>query len=426
MNVHDLKGKTVAAALSGGLDSCTITRWLTDNGVRVVAFTADVGQPDEPDLRKVQERLLASGAVEAHIVDGKQLMANAGCLAVQAQAIYEGEYWNTTGIGRHVIVAAMIPAMRKKGIHILVHGATGRGNDQVRFQFITNMFEPTFQVYAPWRDEIFIKKFGGRKQMIDFCLERKLPIKHTHQKPYSTDANLLGLTHEAGKLEYLYTPALFIEAEMGVLPTDAPDKKETFEVTFEKGWPVKINGKKVTTYGAFDRANAIGGKNGVGIARHLVENRFVGIKSRGVYEMPGIVLLGKCYEYLLELILDRRSRVLFNTLSSFIGQQIYEGYWFAPAGQSAMSAVDFFSKLVTGSVRVELYKGQIFFKDAKNVKHGIYSPEVASMESVGTFNHADSEGFLRVLGINAQAVSAHHQVDADAISKKMGSKHGHK
>lgn len=422
MNVSDLKGKTVAAALSGGLDSCTITRWLTDNGVNVVAFTTDMGQPDEPDLTKVQERLIASGAKEAIIIDGRQQIANAGCLAVQAQALYEGEYWNTTGIGRHVIVSTIIPKMREKGISIFVHGATGRGNDQVRFQFITNMFEPTFEVYAPWRDEIFLKKFGGRKQMIDFCIERKLPIKHSHDKPYSTDANLLGLTHEAGKLEFLNTPALFIDAEMGVLPTNAPNEKEVFEVTFEKGWPVKINGEKVDSFQAFDKANKIGGKHGIGIARHLVENRFVGIKSRGVYEMPGIVLLGKCYEYLLELVLDRRSRILFNSLSTFIGQQIYEGYWFGTAGQSAMAAVESFSNLASGTISVELYKGQIFFKDATGVAHSLYSPEDASMESVGSFNHSDSEGFLKVLGLNAKALSVKKQLDPRGLIQKLEKK----
>ena len=422
MNVADLKGKTVAALVSGGLDSCTIVRWLTDNGVNVVCFTGDLGQPDEPDLSKVQKRLLASGAKESIIIDGKEQMAKAGCLAIQSQAIYEGEYWNTTGIGRHVLVLITIPEMKKKGLNVLVHGATGRGNDQVRFQLITNMFEPMFEVYAPWRDEAFLKKFGGRKQMIDFCLERNLPIKHTHDKPYSTDANLLGLTHEAGKLEFLDTPALFIEPEMGASPMNAPNEKETFEVTFEKGWPVKINGADVTAYEALDGANKIAGKHGVGIARHVVENRFVGIKSRGVYEMPGITLLGKCYSYLLEMVLDRRARNLFQTLSTFIGQQIYEGYWFAPASQAAMTAVESFAKFITGVVSVDLYKGQIFFKEAKNISHGLYSSEDASMESIGSFNHADSEGFLKVLGIGAKALSVHKQIDVKAIKEKIGAK----
>lgn len=418
MNVNDLKNKTVAAFVSGGLDSCTIVRWLADNDVNVICFTGDLGQPDEPDLEKVKERLLASGAKDAIVVDAKEMMAKAGCLAVQAQAIYEGEYWNTTGIGRHVVVAALLPELKKKGINIFLHGATGRGNDQVRFQIVSNMLDPEMQIYAPWRDEIFLKKFGGRKEMIDFCEEKNLPIKHSHQKPYSTDANLLGLTHEAGKLEFLDTPALFIEAEMGNLASDAPDKKEEFEVTFEKGWPTKINGEPVTNYQAFDKANKIGGKHGVGIAHHLVENRFVGIKSRGVYEQPGIVLLGQCYEYILELILDRRARRLFNSLSKYIGEQIYQGYWFDTGSQAAMAGIKRFADLTAGTIKVELYKGQIFFKEAKDVPHNIYSSEDASMESVGSFDHVDSEGFLSILGVSAKSLAIHKQIDTSMIEDK--------
>ena len=169
MKIEDLKNKTVAAAVSGGLDSCTIVRWMADNGVNVVCFTGDLGQPDEPDLEKVKDRLYKSGAKECVVVEGKSQMAKAGMLAVQAQALYEGEYWNTTGIGRHVLVSVILPEMKKRGINILVHGATGRGNDQVRFQLVTNMLEPSFEVYAPWRDESFLKQFGGRKEMIEFC-----------------------------------------------------------------------------------------------------------------------------------------------------------------------------------------------------------------------------------------------------------------
>jgi len=418
MKIADLKNKTVAAAVSGGLDSCTIVRWLTDNGVNVVCFTADLGQPDEPDLSEVQKRLLACGAKEAVIVEGKDKMAEAGCLAIQAQALYEGEYWNTTGIGRHVLVSAVLPEMRKRGISILIHGATGRGNDQVRFQLITNMLEPSFEVYAPWRDETFINTFGGRKEMIDFCVSRGLPIKHTHDKPYSTDANVLGLTHEAGKLEYLNVPAMFIEPEMGVMPTEAPNEKESFEVTFEAGWPTKINGEKVKPFEAINQANKIGGKHGVGIARHLVENRFVGIKSRGVYEMPGIVLLGKCYEYLLELILDRRARRLFQPLSAYIGEQIYQGYWYDTGSQAAMSAIQSFSDLADGTISVDLYKGQIFFKEAKDAPHNLYSVEDASMEKIGAFSHADSEGFLRILGVSAKNLASKKQINVKMFKDK--------
>ncbi|MCH8295433.1 argininosuccinate synthase, partial [Candidatus Poribacteria bacterium] len=298
MNVDQLKGKTVGAAVSGGLDSCTITRWLVDNGVNVVCFTADLGQPDEKNIDEIRDRMLACGAQETLMVDAKDALAMAGVKVIQSQAKYEGGYWNTTGIARHVTVKALLPEMKTRGINILSHGCTGRGNDQVRFQLAANMLNPDFSVYAPWRDEAFLERFGGRKEMIDFCKERGLPITATHESPYSTDANLLGLTHEAGRLESLKTPAGFIVPGMGVHPKDAADEVEHFTVSFARGIPVEINGSPVTPLQALLEANRIGGRNGIGIGLHTVENRFVGIKSRGVYESPGMELLGKCYEYL--------------------------------------------------------------------------------------------------------------------------------
>ncbi len=410
MRVDDLRGKTIAFAASGGLDSCTITRWLTDNGVRVVCVTLDLGQPDDPDLELVRQRMLASGAAEAHILDGREALAREGLAVIHAQAKYEGDYWNTTGIARHVTTTLLLRFMRERGITILSHGATGRGNDQVRFQIVTNMLEPDFEVYAPWRDDAFLQAFGGRKEMIDFCLKCGIPIKASHAKPYSTDANLLGLTHEAGKLESLEVGAYAIEPEFGVLPTAAPDKPERFAVRFEEGIPVAINGERTSVLEAFQRANAAGGRNGVGIALHLVENRFVGIKSRGVYETPGMEVLGKAYEYLLQLLLDRRARRLFDFLSGYLAEQIYQGYWFDPGSAAAKTAVAAFAQFATGTIELDLYKGHAIFAAAKDVPHCVYSETAASMEKVGEFNHADSEGFLNVLGVSARILARAKQI----------------
>ncbi|MEI7634739.1 MAG: argininosuccinate synthase, partial [bacterium] len=396
MNAHDLKGKTIAFAGSGGLDSCTITRWLADLGVRVVCITLDLGQPDETDLESVRQRMLTAGAAEAIVLDGRADLAAEGLQVIQAQARYEGDYWNTTGIARHVTARIILRAMRERGITILSHGATGRGNDQVRFQIVANMLEPGFDVYAPWRDEAFLKAFGGRKQMIDYCQARGVPVKATHAKPYSTDANLLGLTHEAGKLESLTEGALAIEPEFGVAPNAAPDSIEPFDVRFEAGVPVAINGKPVSVLEAFNEANAAGGRNGVGIALHLVENRFVGIKSRGIYETPGMQTLGRAFEYLLQLVLDRRARKLFGELSPMLAEQIYQGYWYDTASQAAKAAVAVCARLATGEIRLGLYKGHALFLGAADAPHCLYSETAASMEKVGEFNHADSEGFLNV------------------------------
>jgi len=415
MQMQDLKGKTIAFAASGGLDSCTITRWLTDEGVNVVAFTADLAQPDEKDIDDVRTRMLASGATDFVLLPLQQQMAEAGIDIIQAQATYEGRYWNTTGIARHVVVRGMLPEMLKRDITILSHGATGRGNDQVRFQLITNMLAPQVEVYAPWRDDSFLNRFGGRSEMIQYCQDRQIPITATKKSPYSTDANLLGLTHEAGQLESLETPANFITPGMGVLPADGPAEAEQVSIQFDRGRPITINGESVDALGALLQCNAIGGRHGIAIATHLVENRFVGVKSRGVYEAPGMELLGTCYDYLLQLILDRRAREFYDQLSAFVSKQIYQGYGYDFASSMAEQAIHQVAKLVTGTITVSLQKGLITFLSATNVPHSLYSEENASMEAIGEFDHADSEGFLRVLAVGARALAAGQQIDKSCL-----------
>ncbi len=412
--VHDLKGKTVAFAASGGLDSCTVTRWLTEHDVRVVAFTADMAQPDETNFDEIETRMRACGASDFVAVELHSMIAEAGFELIQFQARYEGAYWNTTGMGRHVIVAGLLPEMKKRGIQVLGHGCTGRGNDQVRFQLCANMLDPKVNIYAPWRDPHFLEAFRGRTQMIEYCEERKLPIKATRESPYSTDANLLGLTHEAGKLEDLTTPPGFVTPGMGVRASEAPDEPETVSVRFEAGRPVAINGKTVTAFDAVKLANTLGGKHAIGIGTHLVENRFVGIKSRGIYEAPGMELLGCAYAYLMQLVLDRRSRELFDALSLFVAKQIYQGYGFDLATHMARSAVQPILDVMTGTIRVSLYKGLVNFDAASDVPHQLYSEHNASMEAIGEFDHADSEGFLRVLQVSARSLAVNGQASAPA------------
>lgn len=410
MKASELKGQTIAFAGSGGLDSCTITRWLANQGVNVVSMTIDLGQPDDPDLDKVRQRMLTAGATEALVIDGRDALAREGMRVIQAQARYEGGYWNTTGIARYVTTALILEEMRKRSIRVISHGATGRGNDQVRFQLATNMLEPEFSVYAPWRDEEFLSAFGGRKEMIDFCMANRVEVKHSHAKPYSTDANFLGLTHEAGKLESLTASTWEVEPEFGMRPDQAPDAMEEFSVKFEKGVPVSINGKPVKPSEAIMLANEIGGRNGVGICLHVTENRFVGIKSRGVYEAPGMELIGKAYEYLLQLVLDRRASRVFSFLSQTLAEQIYQGYWYDTASQAVRAAVANFSELATGTIKVGCYKGNVVFLAATDVPHCLYSESAASMEKVGEFNHADSEGLLNVLGVSARILAKSAQV----------------
>ncbi len=409
MDVTELKGKTIGFLASGGLDSCTITHWLTQNGVKVVCFTADLAQPDETDFGAIETRMRACGAVDFVPLPLQKDIAEAGLQGIQAQACYESRYWNVTGLGRQVTTAGALPEAKKRGIAVLAHGATGRGNDQVRFQLITNMLEPSISVYAPWRDPHFLSRFGGRGPMIDYCEQQGLPIRATREKPYSTDANLLGLTHEGGQLESLQTPASLVTPEMGVWAKDAPDQAETFTVRFEKGRPTLINGEKVDALQAFLKANAIGGKHGIGIGMHMVENRFVGVKSRGVYEQPGIELLGTCYGLLLQLVLDRRARELFDSFSAVVAKQVYQGYYNDLASRMIRQAVAEVSALATGTITVSLYKGTISYVASADAPHSLFSND-GSMENEGSFDHKDSEGFLRVLAVHARALAGAGQI----------------
>ena len=410
MNWRELKDSNitqVAGAVSGGLDSCTVTHWLKSKGFSVHCYTVDLGQPDEESLDAVKFRMLGSGAESAHIVAGQDALAEAGLKVIQSQARYEGGYWNTTGIARPITVGAMLPEIEAQDIGVLFHGATGRGNDQVRFQLAANTLQPALHVYAPWRDPEFVQQFPGRQQMLDYCEENGLPIRPSRESRYSTDANFLGLTHEAGDLEDVEISPVFVEPGMGVWPWDAPDTNEVVTIRWEEGVPVSLNGQSLGLVDMFSEANRIAGAHGVGIGTHVVENRFVGVKSRGIYESPGMELLGRSYEYLMQFILDRRARELFDYLSGVISLQIYQGYWLDLATTSALAALEPMTRLATGAISVRLFKGGVFFDTAEDtpeaMPHSLYTDD-SSMEAMGTYDHSDAEGFLKVLGISSKNV----------------------
>ena len=410
MNWRELKNNNItqiAGAVSGGLDSCTVTHWLKSKGFSVHCYTVDLGQPDEESLDAVKFRMLGSGAESAHIIPGQDALAEAGLKVIQSQARYEGGYWNTTGIARPITVGAMLPEIEAHDIGVLFHGATGRGNDQVRFQLAANTLQPTLQVYAPWRDPEFVQQFPGRQQMLDYCEENGLPIRPSRESRYSTDANFLGLTHEAGDLEDVEISPVFVEPGMGVWPWDAPDIDEVVTIRWEEGVPVALNGQSLGLVDMFSEANRTAGAHGVGIGTHVVENRFVGVKSRGIYESPGMELLGRSYEYLMQFILDRRARELFDYLSGVISLQIYQGYWLDLATTSALAALEPMTRLATGTISVRLFKGSVFFDTAEDtpeaMPHSLYTDD-SSMEAMGTYDHSDAEGFLKVLGISSKNV----------------------
>lgn len=410
MKASDLKGKTIGFAASGGLDSCTITHWLSSQGVKVICFTADLGQPDEDNFSDIKERMLASGALDFISIDLKKEIAEIGLELIQCNARYEFGYWNLTGAARQVIVNGIVRNLKPYNLNIFSHGATGRGNDQIRFQIIASMLNPNLDFYAAWRDEEFLKNFKGRKEMIDYCITHKIPIKASSEKPYSTDSNLLGLTHEGGLLEDLKNSVYEVEPELGFWPKNCPDEALTIKLTFENGIPKKLNNDTVSLIDLFSKLNHIGGVHGVGIAKNLVENRIIGVKSRGVYESPAIEILGNCYQYLLSIIVDKRTLETYKYMSNELGNRLYEGYWIDLNSTIIKSAIKKITNLVNGEITIELYKGKIQIISVKNVKNSLYTLD-GSMENEGNFDHADSEGLVKILTLSARNISNAQQVE---------------
>ena len=410
LTVTDLKGLTVGACVSGGLDSRTIAKVLIEAGVKVIGFSADLGQPDEKNINDIKKRMAPCG-VKTIIVDLKEPMAEACFEVIEAQAMYDGGYWNSTGIARAVTVRGLLPEMKKQGCSVLVHGATGRGNDQMRFERYTNVLQPSMKVYSPWRDEALLKKFPGRTQMVDFLAQHGIQAFVGTKKKYSTDANLAGLSHEAEDLESLETSMLIVAPTMGVWPKEAPDKIEKFKVRFAKGRAVAINNKDISPIKAMQLANKIAGRNGIGM-KHALENRIIGTKSRGVYEAPGMELLGTCLRYVYQATLDRRAGLLFGQLSKLVADQIYDGRYFDPVTQAARAAIGTFSKHASGTVEVGLYKGNIFFNALTDCKASIYNKADSSMEASNGLNPVSSQGFAEIQSVEALMLAKAGQIRA--------------
>jgi argininosuccinate synthase len=408
MTLKDIKGLRLGICVSGGLDSRAITRKLVDLGNDVVCFTADLGQADEKSMSDVVKRMAPCGA-RTVVVDLKKEMAEACFRMIEAQAMYDGGYWNSTGIARAVTVKGLLPEMKKHGCSVLVHGATGRGNDQMRFERYTNVLAPGMKVYAPWRDPDLLREFPGRKQMARYLNRAGIEAFPGGRKRYSTDANLAGLSYEAEDLESMQTPMTIVEPQMGVWPMNAPDKKEKLRVRFRAGRAVEINGKAVTPLAAMRLANKIGGRNGVGM-KNALENRIVGTKSRGVYEAPGMELLASCLAVLYQATLDRRATALFRQLSTLVAGQVYDGRYYDPVTTAAMAAIRVFSKRSSGLVTVSLYKGNILFSGLSDCKASIYNEADSSMEASRGLNPVSSQGFAEIQSVEALALARAGQI----------------
>jgi len=412
MKLENLKDKTVGMCVSGGLDSKTVTKRLIEAGVDVICFSADLAQPDEDDIQNVVRKMQPCGA-ETVLVDLKAEMAEACFTVIKASATYDGGYWNTTGIARAVCVQGLVKAMKARGVNVLAHGATGRGNDQMRFERYTRSLAPNMEVFAPWRDHELLKEFPGRTEMADYLAEFQIPAVIGMKKRYSTDANLAGLSHEAEDLEQLETSMLIVEPTMGVWPQDAPDEIETIEIRFEKGRAVEVNGEVVNPFEAMTLANDIGGRNGIGMSNAL-ENRIIGTKSRGVYEAPGMELLNRGLQQVLQATLDRRASGFYRHLSGFISDQIYDGRFFDTATKAALAAVDTLTEHANGLVSLDLYKGNVFFKHMGELPASLYNEADSSMEASDGLNPESSQGYADILSVEAVALAKAGQFKGDS------------
>ena len=390
--------KSCVLAYSGGLDTSVILGWLMDEGYEVHAVYVDLGQPGE-DRQEVLDKARNAGAKTARIVDVQEELCRDFAFPVLAwQAKYEGPYLLGTSIARPLISKVMLQVAKEVGATAYAHGATGKGNDQCRFQLAAEALESTIEMIAPWRIKKFRDAFPGRTELIEYCEAKGIPVKASKDKPYSSDENCLHISYEAGKLEELDVNGVeLVDFGMGVSPQEAPDKTETVTVDFEAGVPVAVNGEKLSALGIVEKLNEIGGRNGVGRI-DMVENRFVGMKSRGVYESPGMTVLYDAHRYVEQLTMDRDLMHLRDRLAPEVAEMVYYGFWYCPKFDALLAFNKDAQKNVTGSVTLELYKGNIAISN-RSSPNSLYDEAIASMEGGGSYDQDDAEGFLRIQGL---------------------------
>ncbi|MBM3971598.1 MAG: argininosuccinate synthase [Planctomycetes bacterium] len=385
-------------AYSGGLDTSVILCWLQEQGYDCHAVYVDLGQPCE-DRQAILQKAKDCGAKSSRIVDvQEELCRDFAFPIMQFQAKYEGWYLLGTSIARPLIAKECVKICREVGAEAFAHGATGKGNDQCRFQLAAEALNPAVKIIAPWRIEAYRAAFPGRTAMIDYCAKKNIPVKASVSKPYSSDENCLHISYEAGKLEELTTNGIeLVEFGMCVTPMAAPDKPETITIDFESGVPVALNGQKKSALAMVKELNTIGGRNGVGII-DMVENRFVGMKSRGVYEAPGMTILYHAHRVVEQLTMDRDLMHLRDRLAPEVAEMVYYGFWYHAKMDALLAFNQNAQRHVTGRVTLKLYKGNII-TDSRTSPHSLYDEAIATMEAGGSYNQTDAEGFLRIQGL---------------------------
>ena len=402
----------IVLAYSGGLDTSVILKWLKENyQAEIIAFAADVGQGEE--LKGLRKKALATGASKIYIDDLQAEFAKDFIYPMmRANAIYEGQYFLGTSIARPLIAKRMVEIAEQEGADAIAHGATGKGNDQVRFELTAAALAPQLQVIAPWRIEAYRKEFPGRTEMIDYCAKHKIDVQASAKKPYSMDRNLLHISYEAGILEDpwfdAFSPKNKDMFRLTCDPSDAPDRAEIVEMDFVQGDCVALNGKKLSPLEVMRKLNALAGKHGVGRV-DMVENRFVGMKSRGVYETPGGTVLQFAHRQMESLTMDRETMHLRDGLIPRYAEMVYNGFWFAPERLALQALVEETQKHVTGTVRVKLYKGGLYVAGRKSAL-SLYNPQIATMDADPTkaYNQDDATGFIRLNALRLKVASKVH------------------
>ena len=408
--------KKIVLAYSGGLDTSVILAWLKETyDAELIAFCADIGQGEE--LSGLDKKAKKTGASKCYIEDLTEEFARDFIFPmIQAGAIYENQYFLGTSIARPLIAKGMMEVVRKEKADAISHGATGKGNDQLRFEMTAYSMDPNIKIIVPWREEKFRKQFPGRAEMIAYCQKKGIPVQATAKKPYSMDRNLLHISFESGILEDPWLEPSKDMFKLSVAPEDAPDKAEYVTLDFESGICVAVNGKQISPANVLRTLNKLGGKHGVGRV-DLVENRVVGMKSRGVYETPGGAILHWAHRQMETLTMDREVMHLRDSLIPRYSELVYYGFWFSPERLALQALVNESQKNVSGTVRLKLYKGNIITVGRKSAL-SLYRPDIVTMESgESIYDQSDATGFIK---LNALRLRVEAMVEKEA--KKGGKK----
>jgi argininosuccinate synthase len=388
--VAEKKIKKIVLAYSGGLDTSVMLRWIKERyGCEVVCYCADVGQGEE--LEGLESKALETGASKLYVEDlREEFVRDYVWTAVKANAVYEGVYLLGTSLARPVIAKRQIEIARREGADAVAHGATGKGNDQVRFELTYYALEPGIKVVAPWREW----EFKGRSDLIAYAEKHSIPVTATHAKPYSTDRNLMHVSYEGGILEDPWAEPPADIFQLTKAPEEAGAKPEYVEIGFEHGEPVSLNGRRLGAVSLLEAVNKLGGEHGIGRV-DLVENRFVGMKSRGVYETPGVTILQAAHRALESITLDREVVRLRDSLGVKLAENVYYGFWFAPEFDLMRKLIDETQRNVTGDVRLKLYRGNPTVV-GRRAPRSLYNEKLATFEAEDVYNQRDAEGFIKL------------------------------